>query len=188
MPKAEGDNGTGEQNVYNEYMWVNGKWEFIGDTAVSLAGYATEDYVEGAISDAKAAQALIDAAQDALIASNSTKIAELREDVGTDDGKGALFGRVASLEAFAAANSNSELEGRVTTLEGKVTTLEGEMDAVQAILTGYSSTSTVKASQDAQDALIASNSAKIASNSGRLDALEALPLVQYEVIDEDLDA
>lgn len=42
--------GSG-QNVYNEYMYINGAWELIGDTAVDLTGYATEAYVTTAIKD-----------------------------------------------------------------------------------------------------------------------------------------
>jgi len=42
--------GSG-QNVYNEYMYINGAWELIGDTAVDLTGYATEEYVTNAIKD-----------------------------------------------------------------------------------------------------------------------------------------
>lgn len=42
--------GSG-QNVYNEYMYINGAWELIGDTAVDLTGYATETYVTNAIKD-----------------------------------------------------------------------------------------------------------------------------------------
>lgn len=30
---------TGEKNVYDEYIWVNGKWEFLGTTAADLSGY-----------------------------------------------------------------------------------------------------------------------------------------------------
>lgn len=39
------------QNVYNEYMYINGAWELIGDTAVDLTGYATEEYVTNAIAN-----------------------------------------------------------------------------------------------------------------------------------------
>ena len=42
--------GSG-RNVYNEYMYINGAWELIGDTAVDLTGYATETYVTNAIKD-----------------------------------------------------------------------------------------------------------------------------------------
>lgn len=41
------------QNIYDEYMFVNGKWELIGDTdtTVDLAGYATEAYVDEAVAN-----------------------------------------------------------------------------------------------------------------------------------------
>lgn len=42
-----------DSNVKDEYIYVNGKFEKIGSTAVSLAGYATEAFVTG-ITDTKA--------------------------------------------------------------------------------------------------------------------------------------
>lgn len=45
------DPAGSDQNVYNEYMYINGAWELIGDTAVDLTGYATEEYVTNAIKD-----------------------------------------------------------------------------------------------------------------------------------------
>lgn len=42
-----------ESNVKDEYIYVNGQFEKIGSTAVSLAGYATEAFVTG-ITDTKA--------------------------------------------------------------------------------------------------------------------------------------
>lgn len=38
-----------DSNVRDEYIVVNGAWEKIGNTAVSLTGYATEEYVTEAI-------------------------------------------------------------------------------------------------------------------------------------------
>ena len=46
--------GSEAQNVYDEYLYVNGSWELIGTTATDLTGYATETYVDTAVSDAKA--------------------------------------------------------------------------------------------------------------------------------------
>jgi hypothetical protein len=48
VAKSDAVDGQG----YDEYMLVNGKFEKIGDSAVSLTGYATEDFVTGRISDA----------------------------------------------------------------------------------------------------------------------------------------
>ena len=36
------EGGTG-QDVYNEYMYINGTWEIIGDTSVDLTGYAKKE-------------------------------------------------------------------------------------------------------------------------------------------------
>ena len=35
--------GSGENNVYKEYMYINGKFEFIGTTAVDLTDYVKND-------------------------------------------------------------------------------------------------------------------------------------------------
>lgn len=44
------ESGTG-QDVYNEYMYINGAWEIIGDTSVDLTGYAkTEDILVKSVS------------------------------------------------------------------------------------------------------------------------------------------
>ena len=44
------EDGTG-QDVYNEYMYINGAWEIIGDTSVDLTGYAkTEDILIKSVS------------------------------------------------------------------------------------------------------------------------------------------
>lgn len=40
MVRREG--GT-DQDVYNEYMYINGAWEIIGDTSVDLTGYAKKE-------------------------------------------------------------------------------------------------------------------------------------------------
>lgn len=43
--KGEGENA----DLYDEYMYIDNKWEKIGNTAISLEGYATESYVTEAI-------------------------------------------------------------------------------------------------------------------------------------------
>lgn len=49
VPKESGD---GDQ-IYDEYMVIDGKWEKLGDTGVDLTGYVTESDLEKAISDLK---------------------------------------------------------------------------------------------------------------------------------------
>lgn len=54
VPKQDSDSTPG--NVYTEYLYVNNKWEIIGDTSVSVEGFITEsdalDLIDDALSDA----------------------------------------------------------------------------------------------------------------------------------------
>lgn len=45
------DSGTG-QDVYTEYMWLNDKWEILGDTSVDLTNYYTKTQTDDAITAA----------------------------------------------------------------------------------------------------------------------------------------
>jgi len=36
-------NGKTGNNIKDEYMWINGKWELLGSTAVDLTGYWSKD-------------------------------------------------------------------------------------------------------------------------------------------------
>ena len=38
--------GSGIDNIYNEYIYVSEQWELIGSTAIDLTNYATKDYVD----------------------------------------------------------------------------------------------------------------------------------------------
>lgn len=44
--------GQQSQNVYTEYMYLNGAWEIIGDTAVDVSNFVTMEQVNGAINTA----------------------------------------------------------------------------------------------------------------------------------------
>lgn len=46
MLKKEAAEG---QDLYTEYMWINGAWEIIGDTTVDLSNYVTTDAMNAAI-------------------------------------------------------------------------------------------------------------------------------------------
>ena len=40
-----------DDNIYDEYMYINGNWEKIGTTETDLTQYATKEYVDNAIAD-----------------------------------------------------------------------------------------------------------------------------------------
>lgn len=46
---------SSENDVYDEFMYINSAWEHIGSTAVDLTGYATESYVDAAAASVSAA-------------------------------------------------------------------------------------------------------------------------------------
>lgn len=54
MVAKEGAEAAG-QDIYTEYMYLNEKWEIIGDTSVDLSNYPTKDQMNTAITNALAA-------------------------------------------------------------------------------------------------------------------------------------
>lgn len=53
-------------DAHSEYLWVNGKFEFIGTTAVDLTGYAKEDWVTDQLANYLLADELQSAVENAL--------------------------------------------------------------------------------------------------------------------------
>lgn len=111
--------GSG-QNVYNEYMYINGAWELIGDTAVDLTGYATETYVTNAIKDKAdkattlAGYGITDAASDQELAAAKTELQ------GNIDAK-ADATAVTALESTVATKANqADLDTLENTVNGLV--------------------------------------------------------------------
>lgn len=107
-------------NVYNEYMYINGAWELVGDTAVDLTGYATEAYVTDAIAN-KADKAttldgygITDAASAADLASMKS---ELEASIATKADASALDAKADQTALDELSDSVSDLR---TTVEGLV--------------------------------------------------------------------
>ena len=48
------DGGEAGQDAYTEYMWLNNKWEILGDTSVDLTNYYTKAQTDQAITTALA--------------------------------------------------------------------------------------------------------------------------------------
>ena len=99
----------GEGDGYDEYIYVNQKWEKIGNTDIDLSAYATT------------------AAMNAAIASAT-------EDMATNtsvDGKLASYATTEAMTSALAGKADTSvtdgLNGRLTTAEGEIDALQGEM-------------------------------------------------------------
>lgn len=103
---------TGENNTFVEYVYVNNKWEKLGEfaTSVSLDGYATEDYVDTAIDTF-----------------NTSTVTPLATRVTTLESQSSSTGE--SLEALTTRVTTAE--GEIDTLQGSLTTLEGTVDTLE---------------------------------------------------------
>lgn len=124
--------GSG-QNVYNEYMYINGAWELIGDTAVDLTGYATEEYVTNAIKD-KADKATTLAGYGITDGATKTELSDAVSTINTAlDGKAdksttlAGYGITDAVSDSEFATAKTELQNSINTKAdaSAVTALEG---------------------------------------------------------------
>ena len=129
--------GSG-QNVYNEYMYINNQWELIGDTAVDLTGYATEEYVTSAIAN-KADKATTLAGYGITDGVTDTELSDAVSTINT-----ALAGKADKSTTLAGygitdAVSDSELAAAKTELQGNIdakadqTDLDALGDSVSAL-------------------------------------------------------
>ena len=78
-------NDQGDNNIYDEYMWLNGEWEILGNTSVDLTNYYTksEVYTKSEIDNTFATlAALNNYALKSDIPTVPTKVSELQNDLG----------------------------------------------------------------------------------------------------------
>lgn len=87
-------------NIYDEYVYINGQIEKVGDTSVSLEGYATEDWVNNAIKN--------------LVSQEELSATETR-----------LNGRIQSLESSRDENNETfeQINSNINTLNGQIQSL-----------------------------------------------------------------
>lgn len=107
VPKANAD---GVQQHYDEFMFLNGAFEKIGDTKVDLSDYATIESVDSAIDAAKAvvaedAQTKANAARDAAIESAAIT-AQAKSDAALEAAK--VDAKTKADDALAAAKEYSD--------------------------------------------------------------------------------
>lgn len=147
-------NAGDPNNVKDEYMYIEGKWELIGTTAVSLEGYATEawcngkfetianaDLVRGRVTNLETETARLESVKaDKLDLGNyydkdaiDGKVTEINN-AATD-----LSGRVATAEATIGEHTTAlgnvytktEVDNKLTEVNGAASTLEGRVAAVE---------------------------------------------------------
>ena len=73
-----GKTGDDNENLYTEYIFVNGTWETLGTQALNLTGYATETWV-----NTKIANFVTEARVNELIAAAAVKTAEAADKLST---------------------------------------------------------------------------------------------------------
>ena len=94
----------GDSDVYDEYIYVNNKWEKIGNTDIDLSNYATKAYADQAETDAVSAAKTY---TDGQLANYTT-----------------TEGLTTLLSDKADASALTELDGRVDGIDGRLTTAE----------------------------------------------------------------
>lgn len=100
-------------DIYNEYVYVNSLWEFIGNTQTDLAGYAKETWVNQQISDfltqsqiEELVQNMIENKQDTLISGENIKTINGKSILGEGDME-------IQTSAFIGATSDYSTEKRL---------------------------------------------------------------------------
>ena len=165
--KAEGDAGYVEgENIYDEFMLINGKFEKLGNTKVDLANYYTKGEVDSAIDAVEAftvnskridSNPVLNGADIAL--TGYTAITGGAEIVAADT-VNAAFAKIDNEIKTLKGDSTESLgaiAGRVTTLEGEMDAVEGRLDVVEpkvatleSITKGYTTEGEIKAAVDAK--------------------------------------
>ena len=108
VPQEEGA-ATG-QDIYDEYIYVDSKWELIGNTDIDLSNYPTTEQMNSAISSA---------------------VSAATADMATNAGVDAKLADYATTSAMNSALANKADSSTVTALDGRVSTAEGEIDTLQ---------------------------------------------------------
>lgn len=104
VPQEEGE--ASGQDIYDEYIRVEDKWELIGNTDIDLSSYATTEAMNSAIQAAVA-------------------------DMATQTWVTGQLGSYATTEALTSGLAGKADTTTVSGINGRLTTAEGEIDALQ---------------------------------------------------------
>ena len=126
-----------EGDTYNEYMYINGKWEKIGDTSVNLDGYATKNDLLLKVDKVDGSRLMTNAEGDKLagIAAGAevNVINSVSSDFTIDENRNLILNnisvkKIVDLETLLNNKVSSEdfetLSGRVDDLEVRTTWVE----------------------------------------------------------------
>ena len=175
------------QNVKDEFMWIDGKWELIGTTSVDLSGYYTKedadakfetivnaDDVRGRVSSLETRMTTAEGAIANVYTKDEVdgKVATINAAIDTKAAQSDLEAEVQARETLAGVvatkAAQSDLEAEVEAREAlaeRVTTAEGEIDALQtAVANVYT--------KDEVDTLIDGVNTSAATLEGRVEANE----------------
>lgn len=144
------------EGPYEEYIWVEGKFEKIGDTDIQLQNYYKKSEVGEGFSESSTVKAYIESQDTAVKNTGDTATGKSADNHVTVN----LTGTVGD-HGLTVTTSDIASASALSTLTGRVTTAEGDIDAVETKLAGI--TGTVKAYVDTADDLL----------DTRLDAVEA---------------
>lgn len=117
------EGGSEEQNGYNEYIYVNNKWELIGNTKIDLSNYPTTEAMNAAIQEAVNGMA------------TQGWVTEQLESYATK----------AELGNKADTSTVTALGERVTTAEGEIDTLQTDVagKVAKTEMSGYADGTTI---------------------------------------------
>lgn len=132
--------GTETQNLYTEYIYVDSKWEKLGEQKVSLSGYATESWVEGKgyLTEHQSLSAYRTSADQDVI--DSGKVDKVTgKGLSTNDYDATAKSKVDAIPSNPkytdTVYDDTVLAGRVTTIEGKESTWDSKQNAISDLET-----------------------------------------------------
>lgn len=130
-------NDQGDNNIYDEYMWLNGEWEILGSTKVDLTDYYTksEVYSKSEIDNTFATlAALNNYALKSDIPTVPTKVSELQNDLGflTEHQDLSEYAKRSELPDVSNFVEQSQLQNYVlqSTYSEKIDSLDGEIESL----------------------------------------------------------
>lgn len=110
-----------EGDAYIEYMYINGKWEIVGNTRVDFTGYATEEFVNDAVE-----------AHEENVAKTYQTIAQHTADKEALEASIAAAAKTAEWASVSGKPNLSYVEAKETTFSG-TTTLTAEEGKIRNI-------------------------------------------------------